>query len=179
MEDLAGWIALAATTLAAMMTASNLGVRVTGWGFVVFFVGSIAWIVVALASDQQQLLYSNMFLSVVNVIGIWRWLGRRAKFVDAAEQAEKTHDEEVFAASALDGMEVKGRDGTVIAHVVDALTHCRGGRIEFLLVREGGVGGVGETIRRLGWDKVRVHGKVLDSQLDAAALTRLPVADPV
>ena len=42
--DIAGWIAPIATAIAAIMTASNLGTRVTGWGFVVFAVGSIAWI---------------------------------------------------------------------------------------------------------------------------------------
>ena len=42
-EEMAGWIAPIATMIAAMMTAANLGARVTGWGFVVFTVGSIAW----------------------------------------------------------------------------------------------------------------------------------------
>ena len=50
MEEAAGWIAPAATMIAAMMTASNLGARVTGWGFAVFLLGSICWAIVALAS---------------------------------------------------------------------------------------------------------------------------------
>ena len=48
MEGLAGWVALAATCIAALMTASNLGARVTGWGFVIFTIGAAAWIVVGL-----------------------------------------------------------------------------------------------------------------------------------
>ena len=52
MEDIAGWVAPIATMIAAMMTAANLGPRVTGWGFVVFTVGSIAWSTVAIATDQ-------------------------------------------------------------------------------------------------------------------------------
>jgi hypothetical protein len=30
---MAGWVAPAATMIAAMMTAANLGARVIGWGF--------------------------------------------------------------------------------------------------------------------------------------------------
>ena len=33
METIASWVAPIATTIAALMTASNLGSRVTGWGF--------------------------------------------------------------------------------------------------------------------------------------------------
>ncbi|SFR79612.1 PRC-barrel domain-containing protein [Sphingomonas jatrophae] len=181
MEELAGWIAPAATMIAAMMTAANLGARFTGWGFVVFLVGAIAWVIVGWTSDQQNLLLSNAFLAVVNVVGIWRWLGRKARFDDAAEAAERQSEEadgdDLFAASKFDGMEVVGRDGAVIAHVVDALAQCRGGKITYLLVREGGVVGVGETIRQLGWDKVRVHGKRIETGLDSASLATLPLAD--
>jgi len=66
------------------MTASNLGARVTGWGFVVFTVGAAAWIVVGIATNQTQLLWGNIFPGFVNLFGIWRWLGRRARFSDAA-----------------------------------------------------------------------------------------------
>lgn len=49
MEEAAGWIASAATMIAAMMTAANLRSRVTGWGFVIFLVGAIAWSMVVTA----------------------------------------------------------------------------------------------------------------------------------
>ena len=61
-------LAPAATMIAAVMTASNLGARVTGWGFVVFTVGSIAWCLVALTSGQANLLWTNGFLILVNVL---------------------------------------------------------------------------------------------------------------
>ena len=60
MVDIAGWIALVATCVAALMTASNLGARVTGWGFVIFTGGALAWIVVGFITGQTQLLYSNL-----------------------------------------------------------------------------------------------------------------------
>jgi hypothetical protein len=87
MEDAAGWVALVATCTAALMTASNLGARVTGWGFVVFTVGSLAWTTVAVVSGQTQLLWSNIFLTLVNFLGIWRWLGRQARVQDTAAAA--------------------------------------------------------------------------------------------
>ncbi|WP_426291591.1 hypothetical protein [Sphingomonas sp. TWP1-3-1] len=89
MADFAGWMALVATCVAAVMTASNLGVRVTGWGFVIFTVGAAAWVVVAIATDQTQLLYSNIFLGLVDVFGIWRWLGRRARISDTVRWPPK------------------------------------------------------------------------------------------
>lgn len=38
-EAVAAWVAPVATMIAAVMTAANLGARVTGWGFVVFVIG--------------------------------------------------------------------------------------------------------------------------------------------
>ena len=54
MLAIAGWIAPAATTIAAIMTAANLGSRVTGWGFAVFSVGALAWIAVGASTGQQN-----------------------------------------------------------------------------------------------------------------------------
>lgn len=182
MADIAGWLALAATCVAALMTASNLGARVTGWGFVVFTLGAAAWIVVGIATHQTQLLWSNIFLGLVDLFGIWRWLGRRARFSDAAdtEQARSRAQpgENLFAASGLEGMPVRGRDGEVLAHAVDAMLACSGGGLSHLVIREGGVAGVGETLRRLAWRDVRVRDHALETNLDAAKLSRLPVVEP-
>jgi hypothetical protein len=87
METVAEWVAPAATMIAATIVALNLGARITGWGFVIFTVGSLAWIVMALASGQQGLLVTNILLTVINLIGIWRWLGREAKLADGAAEA--------------------------------------------------------------------------------------------
>lgn len=181
MEDLAGWIAPAATMIAAMMTAANLGARVTGWGFVVFTIGSLGWIAVALASGQQNLLLTNGFLTLVNLIGIWRWLGRQAKFADSAEAAEAESREDAhtdrFAVSGLEGRAVRGRDGAVIAHAVDALVSCRKGQIGYLIIRAGGVGGVGESLHKLAWSEARMKDDAIATDLDAEALRQLPRAE--
>lgn len=87
MEEIAGWVAPVATTVAAVMVALNLGARITGFGFIVFCIGSIAWGLVGLASDQPNLIWQNAALLVINLIGVWRWLGLRARYEKGAARA--------------------------------------------------------------------------------------------
>src|SRR6201999_4586061 len=58
--EIAEWVAPIATMIAALMTASNLGPRVTGWGFVVFTIGAIAWALIGLTTGQSNLLWQNV-----------------------------------------------------------------------------------------------------------------------
>ena len=44
MAETISWVATVATIIAAFMTASNLGSRVTGYGFAVFTFGALCWI---------------------------------------------------------------------------------------------------------------------------------------
>lgn len=173
MDDIAGWIAPAATMIAAMMTAANLGARFTGWGFVVFLVGSIAWVVVAFTSDQTNLLATNAFLCLVNLTGIWRWLGRQARFEDTAREQEQRSGERLFAGAKLQDMKVVDEGGVEQAAVVDAMLACSGGGIDHLIVREGGVVGVGETLRVLPWRDARIEG---DRIVTRARIARLAEA---
>src|SRR5579872_3998957 len=107
-QDMAGWIAPVATMVAAMMTAANLGARVTGWGFVVFTLGSICWSIVGISTGQTNLLASNGFLTVINVIGIWRWLGRQRSYEDGAKSATRASRRSavptLFTATGIAGM---------------------------------------------------------------------------
>ena len=182
MENAAGWIALAATCTASLMTASNVGARVTGWGFVIFTVGSLAWTTVAVSSGQAQLLWSNVFLTLVNLLGIWRWLGRQARVQDTAKAAIETSEREprptLFSATALGGMPVLGKDGRRIALAVEAMAACNTGQLEYLIISAGGLGGVGETLYKLPWAVADIHAGKVETSLDAAAVSRLPQADP-
>ena len=87
MSDIAAWAAPAATMLAAMMTAANLGARLTGAGFVVFTAGSLLWLYIGISNGQTGLLVTNGFLTLVNLVGVWRWLGRQWKYEDGAQSA--------------------------------------------------------------------------------------------
>ena len=182
MQEFAGWIAPAATMIAAMMTAANLGSRVTGWGFVVFTVGAIGWVIVALASGQQNLLISNGFLLIVDLVGVWRWLGRQARYDAgaslAAERSAKGPASTLIALSRIEGLPVRGADGSSIGTTVEAMATCDTGTIAYVVMREGGVAGVGEQLHALGWREVTIHDDGVETRLSRAALTRRPALDP-
>jgi hypothetical protein len=168
--------------IAAIMTAANLGARVTGWGFAVFAVGALAWIMVGAQTGQHNLLWSNAFLLLVDLVGVWRWLGQRARYDIAAEAASErsatTSAPTLFPLAGLEGMAVRDPSGETIATTVDAMASCEGGRIAYLVIREGGVGGVGERLHALGWDEVRVSDGAFLSSLSPARLARRPVLAP-
>jgi hypothetical protein len=180
--DVAAWLALGATCIAAIMTASNLGPRVTGWGFVIFTAGAAAWIVVGIVTDQPQLLWSNVILAFVDVFGIWRWLGRQAKFADVAEDAESQSEgrpgPDLIALSHLLGSPVRSADGSIAAHLVEAMARCDDGAIDYVIVREGGVGGLGESLRRIGWQDIEPSDDELVCGFSAAQFSALPTAEP-
>lgn len=87
MEQVANWVAPIATTIAAIMVAANLGARLTGYGFIVFSIGSLAWMAVGWFNGQANLVWQNVVLLLVNVVGIWRWLGLRARYEKGAQVA--------------------------------------------------------------------------------------------
>ncbi|WP_156679690.1 PRC-barrel domain-containing protein [Sphingomonas profundi] len=181
MEDIAGWIAPIATMIAAMMTAANLGPRITGWGFVVFTVGSIAWSIVAIVTGQANLLWANGFLTIVNLVGIWRWLGREAKYGDGAQAAKDRSETRaspaLFPIGEIAGRAVIGQGGETIGQAIGAMAECDGGRIAYLMVAEGGVGGVGERLHAIAWSDLRVRDAGFVVPLDAAGLAALPEVD--
>jgi hypothetical protein len=176
MTDILPWLATAATVLAATMTAANLGSRITGYGFAVFTVGSLSWIGVGLTSDQPALVWTNVVLTFLNLFGVWRWLGRQAKVEEggraAAEASDRTPGESLFPASLLTKAVVEGREGTLGA-CVDAMVGGSSGRVAYMAVSQGGVAGVGETLRRLPWARVQLDRDVVRADLSGAEFDRL------
>jgi len=51
---------------------------------------------------------------------------------------------------------------------VDAMASAERGRLSYLVISSGGVGGVGETVRRLPWSDATVDGDRLTTPLDQA-----------
>lgn len=179
--DLAGWVAPAATMIAAMMTAANLGPKVTGWGFVVFTVGSIAWTTIGIMSGPTNLVVANSFLTVVNLVGIWRWLGREVKY---RESADTVADASIAAAAPtvvpagrLLGQGVAGPGGVKVGQVVDAMFCSNDGRLQTLLVSQGGgVGGIGERVVTLDRHQFQLTPGGVETALDGNAMAALPDA---
>lgn len=178
MDQLASWLATVATISAACLTASNLGSRITGYGFVVFTVGSIAWFTTGVLTDQPALVWTNIVMTGLNLFGVWRWLGRQARVEEgaqtAAEKSRTLPGEALFPASSLASAKLIGRDGEELGSCIDAMLGCSSGRMHYLVVGAGGLAGVGETFRRLDWDQIHVHDGAVLSRLDGTALQRLP-----
>jgi hypothetical protein len=53
------------------------------------------------------------------------------------------------------------------------LAGCRSGRIDYLVVSEGGVAGVGETLRRLPWSTAHVDKDEVVADLSRSDFDRL------
>ena len=158
LNDFAGWVAPIATMIAAMMTAANLGARVTGWGFIVFTIGSICWATVGLTSGQTNLLATNVFLTLVNLVGIWRWLGRQRAYEDGGQSAKaasrKSSASTLFTATGIAGMAVVDTHDDPVGKAVEALIECRSGTVSYIVVATGKVGGIGEQLRSVSHDVV-------------------------
>jgi hypothetical protein len=168
--------------IAAMMTAANLGTRVTGWGFVIFTVGAIAWSGVALLTGQHSLLLSNGFLMVVDVVGIWRWLGRQARYETgaskAASRSRRAPVPTLFPASGMIGAPLLGQGDKRLGTIVDAMMKCDGAGISYVVVSQGGVAGVAETLRGIAPDRLAFSHGAVRTNLEEAAFHELPVLQP-
>lgn len=171
MVDNISWIATIATIIAASMTAANLGSRITGYGFAVFLVGSLAWLATGLLSDQPALVWANVVLTILNIFGIWRWLGRQSRVEEgarsAAQASEATPGETLFPISLLTRAPVDC-SGREVGHCIDAMTGCRSGQLNYLVVSQGGVAGVGETLRRLPWRGAQVEAEKVTVDMSAS-----------
>ena len=168
MENSLAWVATIATIAAASITASNLGARITGYGFIVFTVGSIAWFGLGLTTGQPALVWTNVVLTILNLFGIWRWLGRQAAVEDGSRAAAKasaaTPGEALFPVSLLTHAKVRSA-GAELGTCVDAMAGCRSGQMAYVMVSEGGIAGAGETLRRVPWSELHVENEEVESTL--------------
>ena len=176
METSLSWVATITTIAAATITASNLGSRITGYGFILFTVGSIAWFSLGISTGQPALVWTNAALTFLNLFGIWRWLGRQAKVEEGAKAASKASEtargETLFPVSLLTRAKLKSNGGE-LATCVDAMAGCESGKIVYLMVSEGGVAGAGETLRRIPWDDIHAEGDQVATRLDRGQLMAL------
>jgi hypothetical protein len=178
MDQTASWIATAATIIAACFTASNLGSRVTGIGFIIFTIGSIAWFATGLLTGQPALVWTNAVMTLLNLFGVYRWLGRQAKLEEGASKAAEASvaapGEDLFPASSLTASRLIGRGGEVLGSTVDAMLSCNGGKLRYLVVAQGGVAGLGETFRRVDWHYAGVQDGAVKTDMSTQDFDRLP-----
>src|SRR4051794_2007525 len=154
MADIISWVATIATIIAASMTAANLGSRITGYGFAVFLIGSLAWLATGLMTDQPALVWTDAVLTLLNMFGVWRWLGRQTRVEEGARSASEASEdmpgETMFPISLLTRAPVRSGNDE-LGQCIDAMAGCRSGKLSYVVVSEGGIGGIGETLRRVPW----------------------------
>lgn len=176
--EITGWIASFLTMTAAAMTAANLGPRVTGWGFLVFTAGSLAWIAVATMHSAQSQLVTHSFLAVVNVFGVWRWLGREAKYAKggsiAARHSKASNVPTLFSSANLAGSKVTGSDGETLGTVVDAMLRCDRAEIAYVVINDGVLGGIGESLRAVVPERLEFQRDGVRARFSRDAFLALP-----
>ncbi len=176
MENSLSWIATLATISAASIVASNLGARITGYGFIIFTVGSLAWLALGLMTGQPALMWTNIALTFLNLFGIWRWLGRQAKVEEgsraAARASHSAPGEDLFPVSLLARAGVRSGQSQ-IGSCVDAMAGCASGRIAYVMVSEGGLAGAGEHLRPIPWSELHVEGDDVITRLDESQFCKL------
>lgn len=182
-EEAAGWVAPVATAMGAMMTASNINARVTGSGFIAFTVGSVGWSVVGMSTGQTNLVLTNAFLTLVNALGIWRWLGRQARYEQSAQAAVEASEHQpaaraLLTISSLNGAPVYLDNGEQAGTVVETLIECQSATISYIVVGAGGVGGVGEKLRAIAPAQFHLDSDRIALRLDRDALDALPEWQP-
>ncbi len=68
------WYATVSGVIAAIMLAGDFGRRITGFAFILFCTRNIAWIAFAQMDDTGGLMWQNIILFGVNLIGVWQYL---------------------------------------------------------------------------------------------------------
>jgi hypothetical protein len=67
------------TVIAAALVAANWNARVMVAGFIIFIIGSVAWMIDGWLESKASLVIQNGVLLLINVLGVWRWLPKAAK----------------------------------------------------------------------------------------------------
>ena len=62
---------------------------------------------------------------------------------------------------------------TELGRCIDAMAGCSSGRLDYIVVSQGGVAGVGETFRRLPWGAAKVDGETVITDRSAASFAEL------
>ena len=93
------WIAAVGTMLAALLIALDRGRRVTGFGFVLFCVVSVTWIVAGIVSRTTPITAMNAILLLINAWGVWQYLlnPRKKKVIEKVERYAAKVEQQVEA----------------------------------------------------------------------------------
>ena len=97
------WLGAIGAIIAAALIAGDFGRRVSGWGFVLFSVVSVVWIVSGLtAKDGMPIAVQNGILLLINLYGVWQFLlsPKKRREIERAEELEEKAKADVEAGKA-------------------------------------------------------------------------------
>jgi hypothetical protein len=69
---MAKWVGTGTGIAGALVIALNLGI--VGYGFLFFLASSLLWSAVGIAQREPSLVVLQGTFTVINVVGIWRWM---------------------------------------------------------------------------------------------------------
>lgn len=182
MDGVTGWLAAILTVLAGITVAANLGTRVTGWGFVLFTIGSLSWALNAGLNGVTSLLLTNLAMAAVNAFGVWRWLGRRRR-IELGSQAAMEHSAAapvptlVSVATMLDAP-LMTAGNQAFGSVIDLMLRCERQDLAYVVVSFDGIGGIGEEFRAIPAQDLRLNSAALCCTLTEPAIRALPPINP-
>ena len=78
MLDLIQWPAMVVTVLAAWMVASQRKLK-RNWGFWLFLLSNVLWIVWAMGDRAYALIVLQLCLAFINIRGVWKNRAAQAK----------------------------------------------------------------------------------------------------
>jgi uncharacterized membrane protein YphA (DoxX/SURF4 family) len=95
------WAAAIGTIIAASLIAADLGRKVTGWGFILFSLVAILWVIAALGDSPPAIPLASMngILLLINLWGVWQYLlnPRKKKVIERVEKEAAKIEREVEA----------------------------------------------------------------------------------
>ena len=91
MLNLLEWYGAIAAVIAALVVATNVNARVTGWAFVLFVTSSLALTAWGFLSDDAEGIgWQNIALLLINLWGVYRYLGpQKSRKEETAKTAGK------------------------------------------------------------------------------------------
>ncbi len=66
------WLGTALGVVGALVIALNI--PISGWGFVAFLISSVSWTIAGVLMKEPSIVILQATFTVVNLIGIYRWL---------------------------------------------------------------------------------------------------------
>lgn len=177
------WIPAVLTIIASLMIAANLGARVTGAGFVGVSLASALWITFQATSSQpdSSIITMHGILLLVNLFGVWRWLGRQKHYEDgrmsAHERSRRAPVPTLFSADSIIGAKILDGRGEARGTVVDAMLKCDDRSLAYAVTSEGGVKGAGETLRAVPPQHLRFEKDEVTTDLSEAQWRDLPTIE--